>query len=456
MKKKRLALLIFLLIILTACSTNDGYVPAPPPVEADNVMNIQQLSVGDGQIMNITSPSIAVEYRENGIGAGETATEIVTLSNGQKGTMLSVKWGDWEKASLELINYYGPDEEISSAMIVAKFDEMSLFQLLNNSGKYTLDRSEVILIYDTDNSEELTLRQVQYVEKWGPGRKELAFGGYAIWNSQFERLLPANYLKWGFWESNGTPATQVKAMLESAMAKNVQPDFQAVDTDSGREVIGRQTGLMLTKASEYTGRVVFTYNNTWGRQPNTEFIGQGALSMIEWQLGNDNYYLILLSPRLAPVGNTVYVFTDNPDTAAALATEYNSNNASRLYEPLRAGQYEDVLLTLYAIGDIGSVTDVVDGESVHVGDSGGVQWRSIGPVEYKNIETVRNLVALLGPAQYQTGLYYAYKPASGSGMSYYLGALSLMYADEQLVLRNYSNDVGLLDRVLIPDIENIH
>ncbi len=456
MKKLILLFLsIFIVLLTSSCdllSSEGDFVPAPPPYDANNVMNIQQLKIADGQIMNITSPVIDVVYRENGEGAGATATEIITLQKGEKGTMLSVKWGDWEKASLELVNYYGPDGELTSAMIVGKFDEISLFQLISGHARYTIDRSDVILIY-TQNDGELRLSQVQYAEKWGPGSRELAYGGYAIWDDDFEALLPPAYLSWGFWESNGTPAQQVSDMLKAAMRKNVEPVFQAVDLDGGREVIGRQTGLVLTSEGEDYGEVIFTYSNTWGRQPNTNLISSGALSLIEWVLGDTTYYMIVLSPRISPVGNSLYIFTDNRETAYELSAQSYARNPSVLYDSLRRGTYDGVLLSLYAIGDIGAVYQSSGDSVTHVGDSGGVQWRSLGPVEYENIEIVRTLLAILGPAQYQTGLYYAYQPGSGSGLSYYVAALSLMYADEQIALKEYSTDVGVLDRVLIPELD---
>jgi hypothetical protein len=407
--------------------------------------------------MNITSPVIDVIYRENGDGVGGTATEIITLPNGSKGTMLSVKWGSWDKASLQLVNYYDIDGLLVSGMVEARFDELSLFQLVTDSWAYTLDRSSVMLIYEKGPLEEsLVLKQLQYAEKWGPKSKELAYGGYAVWTSRFDELLPSSYQKWGFWEKNGTPADQVKTVLESAMEaanRGIQPEFKAVDEDSGREVIGRQTGLKFYTSGIYAGRCDFTYKNTWGRQPNTMLIGSGALSRIGCHINNQSYFIVVLSPKISPTGSALYVFTTSEETADRLETQYNSDNASRLYDPLRRGEYEDVFLVTYGIGDIGEMNQSTEDGSVYIGDSGGVQWRTLGPVNYDSIVLASNLLALLGPAQYQTGLYYAYEPGSGSGLSYYLASLRIMYAPKKTVFRIYGQDVGVLDRVLVPDLE---
>jgi hypothetical protein len=109
-----------------------------------------------------------------------------------------------------------------------------------------------------------------------------------------------------------------------------------------------------------------------------------------------------------------------------------------------------VFLTLYAIGDIGEVTESSGDSTTHVGDSGGVQWRSIGQVDKEDVQLANNLLSLLGPGQYQMGLYYAYKPGSGSGMSYYLSTLTMsLFSD----LNSFNSDIGLLDRVLVPNFD---
>jgi hypothetical protein len=457
MFKKFFLISSLLLFALTACTTADrGFVPAPPPIESENVMNISQLSMGSsgqGQIMSITSPLLDVQYRENGTGVGKTATEVVTLPDGQSGTMLSVVWGDWTEANLTLVNYYGNHGQLTSGMIVAEFDEISLFQLTTGNARFTVDRSQVILVYNQSESGDLKLRQLQYLEKWGLGTfdtPELLYGGYAVWTEDFDQILPISYLNWGFWEENGVPATQVRDILKSSMNTQVSPNFEAVDRDSIREVIGRQTGLYLEKDGNTWGKVIVEYSNLWGRQPNTNLIGKGALSLIEWQLDHENYYLVVLSPRISPIGNSLYIFTTSQQEAAQLATQKNANNPMPLYDDLRNGVYQEVFLTLYAIGDIGAVKESSGDSTTHVGDSGGVQWRTIGEVSKENVQLANNLLSLLGPGQYQMGLYYAYRPGSGSGMSYYLSTLTMSMCSN---LDNFQSDIGILDRVLVPNLE---
>ena len=416
-------------------------------------MNIQQLKVGDGQIMSITSPQLNVSYRENGKYAGKTATEVIRRNDGPTGTMLSTVWGSWDKAELTLVNYYSPTGTLVSGLIDLRFEEASLFQLTPQKFGYTVDRSNVYLIYENQNG-VMRLTQMQYAEKWGPGKRELAFGGYAIWKaSSLDKTLPNKYQTWGFWESAGTPANQVRDVLKAAVRsldkQDVSPDFRVVDLDSGREVIGRQTGLTLYEKGKEWGNVVFTYGNAFGRQPNTRFIGNGALKLVEWNFGPDSYYLLILSPKVSPVGSALYIFTRSKDVVNEMYGY--SDNPQKLYARLREG-YPDVFLAVYGIGDIGAVIKSSGDSTVHVGDSGGVQFRTLGPVNYSDVMLAVNLLASLGPGQYQNGFYYAYAPGSGSGLSYYLATLALMHAPRETVFRQFGQDVGLLDRVLIPNL----
>lgn len=446
------AILVIAIIVMTGCGTT-GFVPAPPPVDSDNVMNIQQLKVGDGQLMSITAPTLDVDYRQNGEGAGQTATETITRNDGRKGTMLSVVWGSWEKAELTLVNYYDPDGGLVSGLVDLRFEELSLFQLTPKNIDATLNRSSVTLLYEQRDG-VMRLTQVQYAEKWGPGKKELAFGGYAVWTTDLDKIITPAYHTWGFWESAGTPADQVREVLKAAMVAanedGLEPDFQAVDLDSGREFLGRQTGLTVLKDGNPWGAVSTTYGNALGRQPNTGLIGKGALKLVEWELGEESYYLLILSPKASPVGSALYIFTTKKSVVDEM---YGfSDTPQQLYARLRAG-VDGVFLAVYGIGDIGAVTDTAGEDTVYVGDSGGVQLRTLGPTNYDDTMLAVNLLALLGPGQYQNGFYYAYEPGSGSGLSYYLASLALTQAPPETVFYQFGQDVGLLDRVLIPNLD---
>ncbi len=443
-------------LTLTSCSLFvEGNVPVPPPVGGKNIMTISQLKVGDSQIMSITSPTFDVAYRENGDGAGETATEVGTVfypdSTFVKGTMQSVKWGAWDNSELDIIYYQDFNENDIAGMINARFESASLFQLRPGYTGYVIDRSNVFLIYNRVG-DTLKLTQIQYVEKWGPGRRELDLGGYAIWTENFESILPRDYLEWGFWEANGTPAVQVRDLLSSAMSTNIVPNFKGVDQDSLSEFIGRQTGMKLYQGGNAYGSIMFEYRNFWGRQPNTSFIGDGALSNVTWLLGDKTYYLVILSSKVSPVGSALYIFTDNKVTADLLSTREYADNPATLYAGLRRGAYDDVILAVHGIGDIGSITQSTSEDVIDIGDGGGVRFVTIGDVTYDNVVTASNLLAVMGSGQYNTGFYYAYEPGKGSGLSYYLAAMRLKYADRDTAMSVFGQDIGVLDRVLIPDL----
>ncbi len=452
-----LLLVIALSLVAVGCSGTNAraFVPLPPPVGASYVLNIQQLKVGkNAQIMSVNSPHIEVAYRENGRGAGRTATEIVAVS-GYQATMTETTWGDWEKATLTLNEYAGRDQQLLRGLVTLRFDDASILQVFTGHGRYTVDRSYLTLMYEIgEDGTWPTLVNVTYTELWGFKRSHL-FGGTAVWEKNLRENFP-RYYKWGFWEVDATPADVVAKALETAVASKLSgmvPNYELIDEDSSRELIGRQTGMILYQNGVRVGKVILDYRNGWGRQPNTELIGRGALSRVEWRFNGQYYALLLLAPVLSPKVSTRYLVVDDEQVADQLQRE----NPLRLYPQLRsAAGIPHVFLAVHAMGDIGSISARVtggEGGSVDIGDEGGVQFRTLGNPAFADAQLARNLLAMLGKSgQKGLGLYYAYAQGSGSGLNYYLAALNLVLADPEIVLSQPGTDVSVLDTVHIPDL----
>lgn len=462
MYKRRLSYLLAALLLLSALFTSacapqnvKPFVPLPPPAGAKYALNTQQVVIGDdAQIMSIISPFIEINYKESGAGAGATATEVVEVQ-GKKGTMLQTKWGDWEKASLQLNEYFGTRQQLVRGLITLEFEEASIIQIFTGRGRYTVDRSYLMLQYEPPETGTWPrLTEASYTEIWGVKRGVL-WGATAVWNEGFEDLLP-NYMEWGFWETGGYPADVVANALQTVVARRLagqEPNYELVDEDSARrELIGRQTGFHLYDKGEEVGKVLLEYRNNWGRMPNTDLIGKGPLSKVGWYWKDQYYALVALTPPFSPVGSTLYLFVDDFSAADKLL----GYDPVELYPLLRSDRVPNVVLAVHAQGDIGSIRSAViggEGGSVDVGDQGGVVFRTLGNPTHDDIRLAANLLAMLGKNGLKgLGLYYAYAPGSGSGLCYYLAAMRLVLANSAEVLNTPETDIGVLDTVGLPDL----
>lgn len=447
-----IGMILVMSLMLSGCAFNqaDSFVPLPPPVDAEFPMNQLVQTVGDSEQVKMQSPVASIDFGQTGDFAGAMKIEEVCLKLQDKcATMLSLEWGSWQSATIERAEAYDDQGHLLGGWVTQSMKEASLFQWLSGCVSCTIDRSRVIFEYISEEPGSTPiLANIYYLEEWGvTSRAPLALGSMHLW-AQPGDLFPEQSM-WGFWETTTTPFESVVAALDRAnnVLRSRAASFEVVDHDSaGRELIGRQTGLTLKENGENWGTVELTYSNTWGAMPNTGIIGKGALSRIEW-IGPDHYYAVsVLSPAISPEPSSLFVFSENP--AAADYVESNQQSWPRLYDEIRNGDIDGVEFAIYGIGHIGRVSDSVDGESVSIGQGGGVFYSTIGNPSFADVDKAYGHISRLGLGAIKAlGLYYATWEMSGSGLEYYLATIRLVLADEESSLREYGLDVGTLDRV---------
>jgi hypothetical protein len=442
---------VLLVLFLVACGSQvDSFVPLPPPVAEEYPVNQLVQTIGETEQVSLQSPFVSVEFGQTGSFAGGIKLEEICLKNEDVcATMLATKWGDWLEAEIDRAEAYDSQGRLIGGWIEEKVDEASILQWLGGCMECTIERSRLIFEYvSPEPGATPRLERIYYFEEWGLSSKyPAAFGTAHTWDDP-AGLFPDHNL-WGYWESTRTPFQTVVGSLERAedVLRQRTPALQVVDHDSvGREFLGRQTGFDIIRDGEQTGRVDLTYRNTWGQMPNTEIIGKGALSRVEWIEGDSYYAMSVLSPALSPEPTSLYLFCESRECADYV--EINQQDWPLLYEQIRQGQIEDLSFAVYAIGHIGSIDRMTDEGSVHVGEGGGVHYSILGNPSWEEVDEAYDHLSLLGLNGVKAmGLYYATWPGSGTGLEYYLAIIRLATASEDRVLKEYGLDVGTLDRV---------
>ncbi|HKY73948.1 MAG TPA: hypothetical protein VJ246_01395 [Patescibacteria group bacterium] len=493
MKKKlqSLSLLIALSLLLAAClggeppaptaePDKNNFNPLPPPAYSTHNVALQQMGSVDPKSaqFQLLSPEIDVKYGQTALGVGGVEYEKVTLlETAISGTSITSKYGDWFGGQVSVAQYYGRGAQICGGNIELSVKELSILQLFTKAGVYPIDRSKLSLIYSNgcDATKPITLQKVVYSERYGTTSTDiLAMGVTATWWSQTQQILPEQYQQWGFWENGEGAFDLVTQALEatktSLSTTYTVPNLLVIDRDSLQEVIGRQTGFVVEKDGQPFGKITLTYNNTWGRAPNTNLIGTGALSRVEYELaGGETYYtILLLTPQISPVPSTLYIFSDDRTTADGIAA---SKQWVTLYPKLRAG-IPHVFMAVHAIGDLKkitssstvSVTGKVDGSDVKssgdvtfdLGSTGGIAFSTLGDPRWDDVILARELLNMLGESGMRAlGFYFPSEPGSGSGLDYYLSTTSLTLTPKEVALNEWNKDVGYIDRKGIVDLSVI-
>lgn len=443
--------LVVLCFLLSGCyGPTQSFIDLPAPSGGlyPTVQIVQ--TIGTTQDVSLQSPILSLNYGETGSGAGSMAYEAVTLTRtNTNGTMVETSWGDWLESSIKTTESYDPDGKLIEGRVTMNLPKASILQWFGGCLSCTIDRSRLILQYVSPTPGETpVLTAVYYLEEWGLSNDDvLALGQWAIWENPADYF--PNYTKWGFWETTASPFTQVTQALSLAKTnlKNVTPTMVVRDEDSVRELIGRQTGMQIYQNGNHVGQVAFTYKNSWGRMPNTDFIGKGALSRVEIQMNDSCYAVSVLSPALSPRPTTLFVFED---CSVADQVE-NTSSWTILYDQIRQNQIPGVHFAIYANGYIGKITSSDGEDTVDIGEGGGVFYSVIGQPTYEDIKLARYNLSLMGLGGIKaSGFYYATSNLSGNGIDYYLATLILATAPEDVALRTFGCDIGVLDRVGMP------
>lgn len=465
--RKSLLLVLALAILMAACSpfqagsSPSTFVPLPPPAGGRYPLAFQLQTVGKVQKMTLASPNAVITYDEYGSGSGKIANETVTIfPNGTPKTavMLSTTWGDYLQGSVDIVEYNNPAGNLLGGMVLLELKKASILPwIFQGDMTHTINRSRLYLVYQAEEPGAWPMLSfVQYVEKWGSSDKDVwALGLTAHWNGD-SSIVPAQYQRWGFWETKSTPFSVVTGALDyvANSVKSTPPDLLVEDRDSARELIGRQSGFDILKKGVPYGTIRFDYNNNWGRGPNTKFLGSGALSRIEWTLGEKYYTMLALTPQLSPTPSTLYLFLSDKSQADKIYSD--SSNWPLLYDQIRQNQIKGFVLGVHAIGDVADITQTStdkNGNTVteKIGTGGGIRFTTIGNPSFSDITLARNLVSYLGQGGVDAlGLYYPYAVGSGSGLDYYVATLVLMTAPNSL--EKWGVDVGVIDRVGFPTV----
>ncbi len=440
-------------------------VALPPPAKIDSTghtASLHYLGVGssnDSQIIQVYSNEFEVQYSQSDT-AGASADEKITLTQrDREGLMSEIGWGAWEGSFIKTTEYYDFRGNLMGGLVTMSVDNASIFAWFKGRIDYTYDRSRLFLIYlPNPEGGPAQLRTIMYTERWGANNKAiLALGQTALWRNP--SFIPPQYQTWGFWETatGKRPFDMVTGALDAtkaALNQNQVPDELIQDHDGAREfVLGRQTGFTIYQAGKPAGSIDLSYNNTFGRMPNTEAIARGSLSRIDWNLNGRAYSMLALTPQLSISPTTIYIFCDDPAACDSIAT-MQQNTWPDLYSQLRQG-IPGVILAIHAIGEIREKTDTVSsGDSsstVTIGAGGGIRYTTFGDPSATNIAVANNLLNYLGWGGIRAlGLHYPTSANSGSGLNYYMKMLTIVTADDERALARWGYGVEQLDLVGFP------
>ena len=469
---------LLLSVVLSACGAPAPvpqpppklFVPLPPPVNGYFGATLNYNAGVGSQTSKLVSPYFELNYEETSSGPGGTASERWWyLPNGTVGIMRQTQWGDFLGGKLTVVEYYDSHQCILQGMVVLEVRDATLWQWLFRGIARTFDRGEVDLVYQVAKpcGETMTLTKVQYGERWGTSEDNIiAMGATALWDSPMT-VVPAAYHSWGFWETSITPFDVVTGAIDTVrqtlQQQSETPNLFIVDQDSLREIIGRQTGFHYYRDGVEIGQVVLTYKNTLGRMPNTNLIGSGALSRVEYVFNDGRYYAwVLLTPQISPVPSTLMVLVNSREAVVALE---QASDWVALYPQIRQNAIPGVQLAIHMIGDLRTDTtnyaaSVQGGEggnvsgSITLGTSGGIAYALVNNPKHEDVALGLSLLNALGKSGLRAiGFYYPYAPGSGNGAHYYLTTVLMATAPDELRLNYPGLDVGVIDRVGFPDFE---
>lgn len=442
------------MIIISACGPVPPFVDLPLPVHGKYPTMSTSIKVGDTQMTDLDSPLIAVTYHETHKGPGGVRKETFLIKQSDvDGIMLTSIWGDIAEGEVRVTSSYDPDGNIVEGRVTLKLNKASLFQWFKGCLSCTLNQGRLIISYisPTPGADPI-IDSVYYMEETGTSSSSvLAMGAAAKWTNVSD-LFP-QYLQWGFWETYKSTDMVISALYAARDAlQNVPPTIKVVDEDGTKEIIGRQTGLKIYTNGNFAGTIVFTYKNGLGHMPNTELIGKGSLSRIQFNFGDVCQTISVIDPPVGKSFSTLFVFAD-----CSAADQIENTDAITLYELIRSGANSSIHFGIYSNGYVGDVNQPTSDGSVKVGEGGGVFYTLLGEPSLSDLINARNLISMMGRGGVDaSGFGYATETLSGNGIEYFLGTMILSQAPVDQQFRVYGFDPGLLDRsgfLNIPEYE---
>lgn len=484
--KKFVSITLLVLVVvsmLSACSTVAPFADLPAPVSSSYQASYNVMKIGETTSADFSSAFLANDFSEtrNGPGGMESdlfritvAGETFSISRNST-TFGDVTGGEVTVNSAYRIQNWNPeDPSLTEEQRIEMIRKMSVpavgyvtlkFETGNSSGakilnlftgclRCVVEASRLTLVYVSPAPGEMpVLNQVQYSEAWGM-TDAFDLNGSAVWTDPAEYfgevdfngdgVADADLRTYGFWQTQSQTALIREAMevARNNMAGRT-PTLMNDDRDSGRELIGRQTGLRIYKNGDEVGQYLFTYRNNFGHMPNTPYIGTGSLSRIERVYEQSCYAVSVINPPAATSYSTLYVFED-----CAVADQVERTPYGQMYDMLEDGTVpEGVYFGIYSNGFVGDVTESTSEETIKVGEGGGVYYALLGYPTLEQIKQARGVISSMGRGSMDgVGFGYASSTMSGNGIEYYLGAVILSKCAGTGNLGEYGCDAGYLDR----------
>lgn len=450
---KAIVLSLIGLMIMSSCGGSDlklgTALPEPGNAKYETVLVAR--SDNSGTNILALAPFMKLDFGDAANVKGETV--LLPQLNGKMAETLSTTWASWDKGKVRTTKYLDSHGQLLAGLVTESIDSDSIIGWLKHGFGYTADRSELDFVYIVPTpGADPVLTRIVYNEKYGlSGSDLLPVGQVAIWSSgNLGSVLGEQYTRWGFWENTDDPYKMITDAIGNVQSNftNYPPDYDAVHSFDLASVIGRHSGFTLYSHGHQIGTIDMTYDNTFGRAPNTDFIGDGALSKVEWHLKSKYYALDLVTPPGWQTPSSLYVFT----TSSSTESQLNNADGPKLYRKINAG-IPGVFLAIHALGDIvdtqgSGSTSNGDSANVTTGSGGGLAYSVFGNPSYEDVALARGLLSMLGQnGLAKLGLYYPTKTKSGSGLDYYAAILLLATAKPADVFDKMASDVGVLDRV---------
>lgn len=409
------------------------FAPLPPPAMPSNLAIASTFEFGDYTETSMNGELFQLEFKETGGGnVGESEVQKLNTVD-QFRISNTFIFGTLDGAEYST-GYYG-----NEAVVRMKVSA-NIFSIFTPARGFLVDSSSLYLIYRKSTEGLYTLHRIEYQELWlGNEVDALAMGAFAQWNTnQSYQVMPEKYHNWGFWQ-DGATAKEQSLMVTDALtsAKNgllsVAPDYLAADLDSVRELIGKQTGMQLSRNGQPWGTITMSYDNWLSGIGGTK-----GLSLVEFTFDNHICDLIVLKSGISPVDSWLYIMVCDNTTTVDAILKTQPENWPGMYKMLASDTMPGVITAIHVAGqpkdinvdfqyeDSSGDSSSTKTTSARVGRAGGRIYSMMYPYSYERVALTTQIMALLGKGGI-TSLNLSF-PTIGSGYNYYLTANTIALA----------------------------